>query len=74
MSRCVTCGKMRANPPNPLMSDLPLGRLAYGQFPFCHCGIDYFGPVMVKVADKKNWGLSSHVLQPELSILKLPIR
>ena len=59
MSRCVTCRKMRANAPNPLMSDLPLGRLAYGQFPFCHCGIDYFGPMLVKVGRRreKRWGV-----------------
>ena len=47
--KCFTCRKLRANPLNPLMSDLPPGRLAFKQRPFTHCGVDYFGPMKIKI-------------------------
>lgn len=43
--KCVICRKLRMNPLNPLMADLPPGRLAFKQRPFSHCGMDYFGPM-----------------------------
>ena len=73
MSRCVTFRKI-TNPPNPLMSDLPLVRLAYGQFLFCNCGIHYFRPMLVKVGRgrKKRWEviftcLTTRAIHPEIA-------
>ena len=40
------------------MASLPAGRLAYKQRPFSHCGMDYFGPMIVKIGRRreKRWG------------------
>ncbi|XP_076279059.1 uncharacterized protein LOC143208473 [Lasioglossum baleicum] len=57
--RCVTCRLHRARPQPPVMSTLPTGRLAYRQRPFSQCGIDYFGPMFVKIGRRreKRWGV-----------------
>ncbi|XP_058792183.1 uncharacterized protein LOC131664808 [Phymastichus coffea] len=57
--RCITCRLRRAQPQNPPMADLPECRLAKGQRPFTHCGLDYFGPMYVKIgrARVKRWGV-----------------
>ena len=57
-SKCVTCRKFRANPPTPLMADLPKERVAYRERPFTNTGMDYFGPlyVSVKRSTEKRWG------------------
>lgn len=59
ISRCVICKKLRARAENPMMSNLPLGRLAFKQFLFTHCGIDFFGPLLVKIGrrQEKRWGV-----------------
>ncbi|XP_076661126.1 uncharacterized protein LOC143365004, partial [Halictus rubicundus] len=59
ISRCVICRIRRAKPPNPIMAALPAGRIAYRQRPFCHCGVDYFGPMLVKIGRRreKRWGV-----------------
>ena len=59
MSRCLTCRKTRASPRPPVMADLPSGRLAYKQRPSSHCGLDYFGPMWVKIGRgrEKLWGV-----------------
>lgn len=56
---CLTCKLLRAKPRIPLMAPLPAGRLAYGQRPFTHCGVDYFGPMSVKIGRRreKRWGV-----------------
>ncbi|XP_058809946.1 uncharacterized protein LOC131675118 [Phymastichus coffea] len=56
---CVTCRLRRAKPMNPPMADLPTCRLASGLRPFTHCGIDYFGPMEVKIGRRreKRWGV-----------------
>ena len=59
VSRCLTCRIQRGKPKFPLMSSLPDGRLAYNLRPFTHCGVDYFGPMMVKIGRRreKRWGV-----------------
>ena len=41
------------------MAPLPAGRLAYRERPFTHCGVDYFGPMQVKIGRRleKRWGV-----------------
>lgn len=57
--RCVTCRVERAKPQNLPMSDLPECRTTYGHWPFSQCGIDYFGPMIVKIGRRreKRWGV-----------------
>ena len=62
-SKCVVCKILRALPTNSKMAKLPLTRLAYRLRPFSHTGLDYFGPMMVKIGNRKNsrqkkiWGV-----------------
>ena len=57
--KCFECRKLRANLVSPAMADLPVGCLAYLQRPFTHCGVDYFGPLFVKIGRRreKRWGV-----------------
>ena len=57
-SRCIVCRIRKAKPFSPSMASLPRGRLAYRLRPFSHCGLDYFGPVFVKIGRRreKRWG------------------
>lgn len=59
ISRCIVCRIRRGRPQNPLMSALPAGRVAFRQRPFSHCGVDYFGPMNVKIGRRreKRWGV-----------------
>lgn len=36
------------------MANLPSARLGYQQRPFIHCGLDYFGPMTVKIGRRKE--------------------
>ena len=56
--KCIICRLRRGKPQNPPMADLPLCRLAYGLRAFTHTGLDYFGPMMVKIGRRreKRWG------------------
>ena len=56
---CLKCKLERGKPRNPIMASLPEGRVAYRQRPFTHCGIDYFGPMFVKIGRRreKRWGV-----------------
>ncbi|XP_058803620.1 uncharacterized protein LOC131671301 [Phymastichus coffea] len=56
---CLTCKLRRAQPQNPPMANLPKCRVAYNLRPFTHCGIDYFGPMIVKIGRRceKRWGV-----------------
>ena len=58
-SRCVICCAQRAKPLAPIMAALPAGRLAYRERPFNRCGMDYFGPLFVKIGRRreKRWGV-----------------
>lgn len=56
--RCLVCRVQRGRPHTPFMSTLPFGRTAIGQRPFSYCGVDYFGPMTVKIGRRreKRWG------------------
>lgn len=45
---CVTCRRQSAQRCQQLMSPLPIPRAESGWYPFCHVGVDYFGPFLVK--------------------------
>ncbi|XP_043471849.1 uncharacterized protein LOC122504708 [Leptopilina heterotoma] len=51
------CKIKKGKPTFPIMADLPTARLGYRQRPFTHCGLDYFGPLIVKIGRRreKRW-------------------
>lgn len=57
-AKCQFCILTRKKPVVPMMADLLEGRVAYQQRPFTHCGVDYFGPMIVKIGRRreKRWG------------------
>ena len=56
---CFFCRFRRAKQQYPYMADLPPGRTAYEDPPFSHCGVDLFGPIMIKQGRKqlKRWAV-----------------
>lgn len=56
---CQQCKNDRVRPLAPIMSDLPLARLAAFSRPFTHMGVDYFGPLLVSTGrrSEKRWVL-----------------
>ena len=58
IKRCVMCQNINARPTNTKMADLPTERLAISSPPFYNTGVDYFGPITVKVlrSRAKRWG------------------
>ena len=56
--KCVTCRRLRRRTEGQKMADLPRERLEPTP-PFTHCGIDCFGPFIVKDGRKimKKYGL-----------------
>lgn len=53
-NKCLTCRIRWGNPLEPPMAPLPIVRTAYGQHPFSHGGVNYFGPLMVKVGRRRE--------------------
>lgn len=51
--KCVKCFRAKPKFDNPLMGNLPKGRLEPAP-PFYNCGVDYAGPILIK--DKKGRG------------------
>ena len=49
---CLYCKKERIKPHVPLMSDLPQDRLDIHEKLFQNTGIDFFGPILVKLSKK----------------------
>ena len=47
--KCVTCAKIRATLASQLMADLPASRVSRIDRAFVHCGIDYAGPLKVRM-------------------------
>lgn len=58
VDRCIICKRIRGRPLIPQMATLPFDRLAETP-PFTHCGLDCFGPFVVKDGrkEKKTYGL-----------------
>ena len=57
-SKCIVCRHRKAETLTPMMSDLPIERLAFRSPTFTNTGLDYFGPfyVSVKRSTEKRWG------------------
>ena len=57
LRKCFYCQVRHARQMYPFMADLPLSRAAYMQAAFANCGVDLFGPVLVKQGRKrlKRW-------------------
>ena len=54
VSNCAICKWFRSNPSIPKMAALPLAHLDHRMRPFSHCGIDYFGPLIVKIGYRRR--------------------
>ena len=56
--KCVTCRRLRGNSQHQKMADLPEKRIENTP-PFTHCGLDCFGPYVIKEGRKeiKKYGL-----------------
>ncbi|XP_062538555.1 uncharacterized protein LOC134206839 [Armigeres subalbatus] len=54
---CVVCKMREVRPIIPLMAPLPAARLAHHERPFTYTGVDYFGPLLVKLgrSNVKRW-------------------
>ena len=57
VAQCIVCKLLRGKPANPKMGDLLSARMAYRLRPFSHCGLDYFGPLTIKIGrrNEKRW-------------------
>ena len=55
---CIQCQKRKAKPSQIKMADLPPDRITVGAPTFFHTGVDFFGPIQVKVlrSKVKRWG------------------
>ncbi|XP_043485239.1 uncharacterized protein LOC122513069 [Leptopilina heterotoma] len=51
---CVTCVRQKAKTSTQLMSDLPTPRVTISN-PFTHCGLDYAGPISVKLGKGRGY-------------------
>lgn len=56
--KCVICQKKKAKPSQVKMADLLEDRITMSTPPFFYTGVDYFGPIMVKIrrSHDKRWG------------------
>ncbi|XP_055632531.1 uncharacterized protein LOC129773008 [Toxorhynchites rutilus septentrionalis] len=54
---CQWCKIYKSQPSTPKMAPLPAARLASFERPFSYVGVDFFGPVMVKIgrSNVKRW-------------------
>lgn len=56
VKKCPACILRKARPSAPQMAGLPPCRLAVGQRPFTHCGMDAFGPFSIsRLRRKEKW-------------------
>lgn len=55
---CTLCKVRRGKPQPPATGDLPRARLDPFHRPFTNCGVDYFGPMIIKTGRRreKRWG------------------
>ena len=56
--KCMRCKKMNTQPCQQLMAPLPQYRTRSGGPPFASVGVDYFGPIVVRIGRSgvKRWG------------------
>ena len=56
-NRCVKCKRLFSQPVIQIMANLPSDRLAVYKHPFTNTGVDYFGPLRVKIGRRveKRW-------------------
>ncbi|XP_044753725.1 uncharacterized protein LOC123313086 [Coccinella septempunctata] len=59
LKMCNKCKRERSKPAPPLMGQIPDVRLKKGNRAFVNTGMDYFGPIMVKIGRRteKRWGV-----------------
>ncbi|XP_057366727.1 uncharacterized protein LOC130687571 [Daphnia carinata] len=60
LNKCIPCKRRDVQPVAPLMAQLPIHRITPFLPPFAHTGVDYFGPLTVKVGGRgrrheKRW-------------------
>lgn len=62
---CVVCRRRDARPAQQRMADLPPDRVTTGKAAFTNVGVDYFGPIVVKVGrrNEKRYGCLFTCLQ-----------
>ncbi|XP_018407519.1 PREDICTED: uncharacterized protein LOC108783448 [Cyphomyrmex costatus] len=53
--RCITCTREKAVIPSELMGDLPAMRIRQVDRAFLHCGLDYAGPVPVRLNSGRGY-------------------
>ena len=49
ISKCIKCRKLNAKPEQQIMAPLPVARITPADAPFTSVGVDYFGPIPVKL-------------------------
>jgi len=49
IGKCLTCRRRTVKPCQQMMAELPESRLQFGEPPFSQSGVDYFGPLIVRV-------------------------
>lgn len=52
--KCISCFRLRCQPPQIKMGDLPAGRVTESQRPFVLVAIDYAGPFQTKASSLRN--------------------
>jgi len=57
LHQCLTCTRWRAVKPQPLMGDLPQGRVSPAR-PFLRTGVDYAGPILVRASKGRRYRAS----------------
>ena len=49
LKNCSSCKRRSAKPQQPFMSNIPIDRIAVNEKPFSNTGVDYFGPIIIKL-------------------------
>ena len=49
LKNCSFCKQRSAKPQQPFMSNIPIDRIAVNEKPFSNTGVDYFGPIIIKL-------------------------
>ena len=75
INKCLICRRRTAKPCQQIMAELPEARLQIGEPPFSQSGVDYFGPLNVRVGRStiKRYGclftcLTTRAIHLELAI------